>query len=215
MLDELVQAIIASDPGGAENHTRAALAAGIAPRRIISEGLIAGMDVVGRRFRDGEMFVPQVLMSARAMHRALNLVKPLVTAGEAVSAGKVIIGTVKGDLHDIGKNLVAMLLEGAGFEVVNLGVDISPETFVAAARREGAELVAMSALLTTTMLQMRQVVRALEEAGLRQRVRVIVGGAPVTTEFANEIGADGYGLDAAEAVELSRSLVAANRIDVR
>ncbi len=210
MLDRLAQAIIEGDLTAVESDTKSALEAGAAPRQIIAD-LIAGMDMVGQRFRDNEMFVPEVLMSARAMRRALDLVKPLLATGETTWTGKVIIGTVKGDLHDIGKNLVAMMLEGAGFEVVNLGVNVSAEQFVAAARKEEADLVAASALLTTTMMEMRKIVKAVEEAGLRTRVRVILGGAPVTQGFAKEAGADGYGVDAAEGVEVARSLVAASR----
>jgi 5-methyltetrahydrofolate--homocysteine methyltransferase len=157
------------------------------------------------------MFLPEVLRSAKAMQRALSLVKPLIAPGEVISAGKVVIGTVKGDIHDIGKNLVAMMLEGAGFEVVNLGVNVTADQFVAAAQKEQTDIVAASALLTTAMMEMRKLVQAIEQAGLRPRVRVILGGAPITREFAQEVGADGYGVDSAQAVELARSLVQENR----
>lgn len=207
MLEKLAQAVIRGDVAGAKDFTRAALEASVPPARIIADGLIGGMDVVGKKFREGSMFMPEVLLSARAMHQAMDIVKPLVAAGDLGVAGKVVIGTVKGDLHDIGKKLVTMMLQGAGFEVLDLGVDVGPERFVAAVREDGANVVAMSAMLTTTMVQMITVVRALEQAGLRERVKVIVGGAPVTDEFATEIGADRYGSDAAEAVEITRSLL--------
>ena len=211
MLEKVAQGVIEGNAAAVEQYTKAAIDAHVPPRRIIAEGLIAGMDVVGQRFRTNEMFLPEVLRSAKAMQRALRLVKPLIAAGEVVSTGKVVIGTVKGDLHDIGKNLVAMMLEGAGFEVVNLGVNVSAEQFVAAAQKERADIVAASALLTTAMMEMRKLVQAVEQAGLRPRVRVILGGAPVTREFAQEVGADGYGVDSAQAVELARSLVQESR----
>lgn len=211
MLDKLAQGVIVGDAAVVEQYTKAAIEANLSPRRIIADGLIAGMDVVGQRFRTNEMFLPEVLRSARAMHKALALVKPLIASGEVISTGKVVIGTVKGDLHDIGKNLVAMMLEGAGFEVVNLGVNVDTEQFVAAAQKEKADIVAASALLTTAMMEMRKLVKAVAAAGLQPRVRVILGGAPVTREFAEEVGADGYGVDCAQAVALARSLVAAGR----
>jgi 5-methyltetrahydrofolate--homocysteine methyltransferase len=211
MLENVAQAVIEGNAAAAEEYTKAAIDAKVAPRRIIAEGLIAGMDVVGQRFRTNEMFLPEVLRSAKAMQRAMSLVKPLIASGEVISAGKVIIGTVKGDIHDIGKNLVAMMLEGAGFEVVNLGVNVTADQFVAAAQKEQADILAASALLTTAMMEMRKLVQAVEQAGLRPRVRVILGGAPITREFAREVGADGYGVDSAQAVELARSLVQENR----
>jgi 5-methyltetrahydrofolate--homocysteine methyltransferase len=211
MLEKVAQAVIEGNATAVDEYTKAAIDANVAPRRIIAEGLIAGMDVVGQRFRTNEMFLPEVLRSAKAMQRAMGLVKPLIASGEVISAGKVVIGTVKGDLHDIGKNLVAMMLEGAGFEVVNLGVNVTAEQFVAAAQQEQADIVAASALLTTAMMEMRKLVQAVEQAGLRPQVRVILGGAPLTHEFAQEVGADGYGVDSAQAVELARSLVKENR----
>ncbi len=211
MLEKVAQGVIDGDAAAAEQYTKAAIDAKMAPRRIIAEGLIAGMDVVGQRFRTNEMFLPEVLRSAKAMQKAMALVKPLLATGEVISTGKVVIGTVKGDLHDIGKNLVAMMLEGAGFEVINLGVNVTAEEFVAAAQKEKADIVAASALLTTAMMEMRKLVQAVEQAGLRPRVRIIVGGAPITRQFAEEVGADGYGIDSAQAVELARSFVLADR----
>ncbi|MBN2284954.1 MAG: corrinoid protein, partial [Tissierellales bacterium] len=165
---------------------------GVNPLTIISDGLMAGMNVVGERFKNGEMFVPEVLMSARAMNSSIELVKPLINEGDMPNAGTVIIGTVKGDLHDIGKNLVAMMMESAGFKVINIGVDASVEKFIQAVKDNNAKIVAMSAMLTTTMVYMKKVIEALEEAGLKDQVKVMIGGAPVTAKFAEDIGADLY-----------------------
>ncbi len=178
------------------------------PEEILSGGLIAGMDVVGRDFKAGDLFVPEVLIAARAMHAGMNVLRPLLAEGEAASAGKYLIGTVKGDLHDIGKNLVKMMLEGAGFETIDLGTDVEPETFVEAVREHQPHLVGMSALLTTTMVNMKVTIEALEEAGLRDSVKIMIGGAPVTAAFAKEIGADAYAPDAASAVDQARELAA-------
>jgi 5-methyltetrahydrofolate--homocysteine methyltransferase len=177
-------------------------------QEILNDGLIAGMDEVGKDFRAGDLFIPEVLMSAKAMHAGMAVLRPLLAESGALSPAKIVIGTVTGDLHDIGKNLVGMMLEGAGFEIIDLGTDVSPEKFVEAVRAEGADLVGMSALLTTTMPSMKATIEALTEAGLRDRVKVIVGGAPVTASFAEEIGADAYAPDAASAVDTARSLVA-------
>lgn len=206
--EEIAQAVIAGDAGTVKELTQKAISAQADPNTVISDGLIAGMDVVGRRFKYGEMFVPEVLMAAKAMHAGMDLLKPLLTGIAQSAQGKVVLGTVKGDLHDIGKNLVGMLLEAGGFEVVNLGIDIAPETFVDRAVEEGAQVIAMSALLTTTMLIMKDTIELLEEEDLRGRFKVIVGGAPVSQDFADEIGADGFAPDAASAVDLCRKLLA-------
>ncbi len=184
-----------------------ALDQGMTPDEILQVGLIAGMDEVGRDFKAGDLFVPEVLIAARAMHAGMDVLRPLLTETDAASAGKCVIGTVKGDLHDIGKNLVKMMLEGAGFEMIDLGADAGPEAFVEAVREHRPQVIGMSALLTTTMVQMKATIEALEEAGLRGEVKVMAGGAPVTDAFAQEIGADAYAPDAASAVEVARRLV--------
>ena len=188
--------------------TQNALDEGMSAQEILSDGLIGGMDEVGKDFKAGDLFIPEVLMSAKAMHAGMAVLRPLLAESGALSLAKIVIGTASGDLHDIGKNLVGMMLEGAGFEIIDLGTDVSPEKFVEAVRTEGAELLGMSALLTTTMPGMKVTIEALTEAGLRDRVKVIVGGAPVTASFAEEIGADAYAPDAASAVDTARSLVA-------
>ena len=184
-----------------------ALDQGMAAEEVLSGGLIAGMDEVGKDFKAGELFVPEVLIAARAMHAGMDILRPLLAEGEVPSAGKYIIGTVKGDLHDIGKNLVKMMLEGAGFQTIDLGTDVSADDFVAAVREHQPSLLGMSALLTTTMVQMKATIEALEEAGLRDSVKVMIGGAPVTSAFADEVGADAYAPDAATAVDVARGLV--------
>ena len=176
---------------------------GIGAERILKEGLLAGMDVIGEKFRNGEIFVPEVLVSARAMNQGANLLKPLLVADGVQAAGKVCIGTVKGDLHDIGKNLVKMMMEGKGLEVVDLGTDVEPETFVKTAVEQGCQVICCSALLTTTMPVMAEVVKAAENAGIREKVKIMVGGAPVSAEFAASIGADAYTPDAAAAAEIA------------
>lgn len=188
--------------------TQKALDEGMSAQEILSDGLIGGMDKVGKDFKAGDLFIPEVLISAKAMHAGMAVLRPLLAESGALSLAKMVIGTVVGDLHDIGKNLVGMMLEGAGFEIIDLGTDVSPEKFVEAVRAEGADLVGMSALLTTTMPSMKATIEALTEAGLRDRVKVIVGGAPVTASFAEGIGADAYAPDAASAVDTARSLVA-------
>ena len=187
--------------------TQAAIDESIAATEILEEGLIAGMQVVGERFRAHEIFLPHVLLAARAMAAGVELLEPHLSTADVRSRGKVVIGTVKGDLHDIGKNLVGIMLNGAGFEVIDLGKDVSPEKFVETARETKADVIGMSALLTTTMPAMKQVIALLKEEGLDSSVRVIVGGAPVTEDYAREIGADSYGFDAANAVECVRELV--------
>jgi 5-methyltetrahydrofolate--homocysteine methyltransferase len=184
-----------------------ALNAGLSPDMILKEGLVAAMSEVGRLFENGEYYVPEMLIAARAMQAGLKLLKPGLAETGVKAVGRVIIGTVSGDLHDIGKNLVGMMLEGAGFEVIDLGTDVKPEAYVNAVREHKPDIVAMSALLTTTMPNMIHIIQALEEAGLRKQVKVIIGGAPVTEEYAKKIGADGSAYDASVAVKVARSLI--------
>jgi 5-methyltetrahydrofolate--homocysteine methyltransferase len=176
----------------------------MAPGEILAGALIAGMDEVGKDFKAGDLFVPEVLIAARAMHAGMGVLRPLLAESDIPSAGKYLIGTVEGDLHDIGKNLVKMMIEGAGFETVDLGTDVKPDAFVDAVREHQPTIVGMSALLTTTMVNMRSTIEALEEAGLRDSIKIMVGGAPVTAAFAEEIGADAYAPDAASAVDVAR-----------
>jgi 5-methyltetrahydrofolate--homocysteine methyltransferase len=180
-----------------------ALNAKIPPAKILSDGLVSGMDIVGDKFRRDELFMPEVLISAKAMHAGMDILRPKLIEAGAKLAGKVIVGTVKGDLHDIGKNLVGMLMEGAGFQVIDLGIDVPSEKFVEAVKSQKPNVIGLSALLTTTMPKMKEVV----EAGIRKTVKVMVGGAPVTEKFARDIGADGYAPDAASAVEKARELI--------
>lgn len=186
-----------------------ALQEGISAGEILSKGLLAGMDIIGAKFKANEIFVPQVLVSARAMNAGAATLKPHLAEGDASKAGKICIGTVKGDLHDIGKNLVIMLFEGKGFEVIDLGVDVEPEKFVQTAIDEGCDIIGCSALLTTTMPVMEDVIKAAEEAGIRDKVKIMVGGAPVTEEFAKSIGADAYTEDATSAAEKALELLSA------
>lgn len=204
---ELQHLVIEGDKTGVEKAVQQALADGIPADKILNEGLIEAMNEVGLRFENGDFFVPEMLIAARAMQAGLSLLKPYLVQGGIQAKGKVVIGTVKGDLHDIGKNLVAMMLEGAGFEVVDLGTDVSPEKYVQAVKEHQANIVGMSALLTTTMSNMKMVINSLEQAGLRSYVKVMVGGAPVTDAFAKEIGADGYAPDASRAVTLAKTFV--------
>ena len=183
-----------------------ALDMGKLPKEVLQDALIAGMDRVGKDFKAGDLYVPEVLIAARAMHAGMDVLRPLLAESGAPSMGLCVIGTVKGDLHDIGKNLVKMMLEGAGFETVDLGTDVSSEAFVSAVRQHKPKIVGMSALLTTTMVSMKSTVDALREAGLRDSVKIMVGGAPVTAAFAAQIGADAYAPDAATAVDIARSL---------
>ncbi len=206
-LDKLYQAVLDGDHKTAVAITEAALAEGCDPLELITRYMVPAMDEVGRRFECEEYFVPELLLSARAMKGSLELLRPLLAAQGAQPAGRVVIGTVKGDLHDIGKNLVASMLEGGGFEVADLGADVAPEKFIEAVREKNAQIVALSALLTVTMPAMRKTIDALREAGVRDSVKVIVGGAPVTPQFAREIGADGYGENATAAVALARRFV--------
>ena len=203
----LSNAVIKGNVKQVVEATRGAIAEGAEPLEIINKGLTAGITIVGQRFKACEMYVPEVLMSAKAMAAGVDLVRPLLKGGQILSKGKFLIGTVKGDLHDIGKNLVALMMESSGFEVVNLGVDISPERFADAVREHQPQLVGLSALLTTTMLAMKDTIEGLKEAGLRDRVKVMIGGAPVAADFATEIGADGYAPDAASATEVAQRLL--------
>lgn len=204
---ELTEALIKGDEAKVTDLTRKAMDAGTPAGEILKEGLIVGMDVVGEKMENEEMFIPEVLMSAKAMGSAVEILKPHLSAEDAASKGIVVIGTVKGDLHDIGKNLVAMLLESAGLDVHNVGVDIGPDQFAAAVKEKNANLLCLSALLTTTMPMMKSTIAALVESGVRDSVKVLVGGAPVTQGFADDIGADGYAPDAGSAAKLAKSMV--------
>lgn len=186
-----------------------ALDEGMEPTKILLDGMIAGMNVIGVKFKNNEVYVPEVLIAARAMHAGMNILKPILTETGVEPVGKVVIGTVKGDLHDIGKNLVKMMMEGTGFEVIDLGVDVPAEKFVEAINKYKPNIVAMSALLTTTMPQMKTVIEALQKSGVRDNVIVMIGGAPVTDNYAKEIGADAYTKDAAAAAEKAKELVTA------
>jgi 5-methyltetrahydrofolate--homocysteine methyltransferase len=205
-LQALAEALIRGDRDTVGKLTQEAVDEGLAPKQILDEGLVAGMNVVGAKFKANEFYVPEVLIAARAMHAAMDIIKPLLAESDVEPAGVVAIGTVKGDLHDIGKNLVSMMLEGAGFEIRDLGVDVAPEKFVAEVKN-GAGVIALSALLTTTMPSMADVINAAAEAGVRDQVKVMIGGAPVTQNYADEIGADGYAPDAASAVDTARELL--------
>ena len=208
-LKPLYDAILVGNFKQAREVTEKALAANVNPQELVQKYMIPAMDEVGRRYEANEYFVPELLIAARAMKASLELIRPLLVASGVSFAGKVVIGTVKGDLHDIGKNLVAAMLEGAGFEVIDLGVDVSPDKFAAAIKERGANLVAMSALLTTTMTSMKTTIDAIASAGLRAQVKVMIGGAPVTDKYAQEIGADGFSSNANGAVALARKLLAA------
>ena len=208
-LSELSTAILDGDLNGATELAQQLLDQGVAPSEIVNDGLIVGMNEVGRLFKANEYFVPEVLISARAMKGAMGLVRPLLAEGESTSLGVVVLGTVQGDLHDIGKNLVGMMLEGAGFEIIDLATDVPPTGFVDAVKEHKPSIVAMSALLTTTMMAMKSTIEALVEAGVRDNVKIMVGGAPVTERFAKEIGADGFAPEAASATDVAKNLVAA------
>ena len=206
-LNTITETLISGDGEKLQQLIKEALEAGTSASTILNDGLITGMDIVGEKMETGDMFIPEVLMAAQAMSESVIILKPLLAEGQASTAGKVIIGTVKGDLHDIGKNLVKMMLESAGFEAIDLGVDISPEDFVKAVIEYQPDIVGLSALLTTTMPMMKRSIQAIEENGLRKNLKIIVGGAPVSQAFANEIGADGYAADAGAASKLAKSLL--------
>ncbi|MGD9361276.1 MAG: corrinoid protein [Desulfobacterales bacterium] len=192
-----------------EEQVQQAVDSGTDLNLLINDALISAMDIVGKRFADGDIYVPEMLVSAKTMKQGLDIIKPLLTAGEAEHRGTIVMGTVKGDLHDIGKNLVIMMMEGAGFRIVDMGVDVKIEDLIDTVKNEAADVLGLSALLTTTMPEMQKVIAALDEAGLRNQLKVIVGGAPIDQRFADEIGADGFGADAVEAVQLAREMVAA------
>jgi len=206
-LDDLRQSVIDGDMNSTKVLVQKSLAERIPAEQILKKGLLSAMEEVGRRFECGEYYVPEMLVSARAMKGGMKLLRPHLIAAKIQAIGKVIIGTVQGDLHDIGKNLVGMMLEGAGFEVVDLGVDVSPAKYVTAVKEHQPDLVACSALITTTMPRMENVIISLRDAGLRDRVKVMIGGAPVTEKYAGEIGADGYAPDAASAASLAKALI--------
>ena len=206
-LKALGEAVIKGDPKAAVAETQAALDAGTKVRDILDRGLIAAMDEVGERFSRGQIFVPQMLRSAKTMQECVKLLEPHFGEGDVATKGKVLIGTVKGDLHDIGKNLVSMMMEGAGFKIMDLGVDVPPEKFVQKVQEADPDIVAMSALLSTTMPAMPLTIKALEEAGVRARVKVMVGGAPVTEDYAREIKADSYAPDAGTAVTRAKEML--------
>ena len=203
----MTEALVACDAAKLTDLVNNALAADTPAQDILNNGLISGMDIVGEKMEAGDMFIPEVLMAAQAMGSCVEILKPLLGEGEGASGGSVIIGTVKGDLHDIGKNLVAMMMESAGLEVHNVGVDIAPEDFVAQIKEKNAQIVCLSALLTTTMPAMKQTVDAIVEAGLRDQVKIMVGGAPVTQTFADEIGADGFAADAGSASKMAKTFI--------
>jgi len=207
VINEIYQCVLEGDAGTIGDKVQAALDGGHEVSDILNQGMIAAMAEVGRLFEEGEYFVPEMLIAARAMQAGLAILKPHLAEANVQAAGKIIIGTVKGDLHDIGKNLVAMMLEGAAFEMVDLGVDVPPDEFVAAVQEHEVDIVALSALLTTTMPQMVSTIEALKAAGVRDKVKIMIGGAPITEEYAKEIGADGYAPDASRAVGLAKSLM--------
>jgi 5-methyltetrahydrofolate--homocysteine methyltransferase len=208
-LEMVYQAVLDGDAPAAEAAVKEALAANVPAEDILQKACIPAMGEVGRLFEEGEKYVPEMLISARAMQKSVNLLKPHLQGGKVQSVGKVVVGTVQGDLHDIGKNLVGMMLEGTGFEVIDLGTDVTPQKYVDAVKAHNPQLIGMSALLTTTMPSMKKVIEALQEAGLRKQVKVLIGGAPVTEAYANQIGADGYAPDASSAARKAKALLGA------
>jgi 5-methyltetrahydrofolate--homocysteine methyltransferase len=206
-IKKVYDAVLAGEANAVKENIQISLDAGLDPNLILNEGMISAMREVGLRFEAGDFFVPEMLISARAMQGGMALLKPRLQQGGVKSSGKVVIGTVKGDLHDIGKNLVALMLEGAGFEIKDLGTDVAAEDFIAAIKSEKPDILALSALLTTTMPSMKQTIEAVKEAGLRDQVKVIIGGAPVTEDYSRQIGADGFSPDASRAVGLAESLL--------
>ena len=207
--EALRESIISGKKQEAVDTTQAFLKEGKSAGEILHEGLLPGMAVVGQRFEDGEFFIPEMLLAARALNAGLDLLRPFLEASNVKPVAKVVIGTVKGDIHDIGKNLVAVMLRGAGFEVIDAGVDVTPEKFISLAKEAEAEIIGLSALLTTTMTGMKDVIAAIENEGLKDQMKVIIGGAPVTDEYAKKIGADGFARNASAAVAVAKSLVAA------
>jgi 5-methyltetrahydrofolate--homocysteine methyltransferase len=207
-LNNVSESLQRGDAEKVEELVKKALEENLLPKDILENGLIKGMDIVGAKFKKNEVYVPEVLIAARAMHAGMNILRPKLAETGVKNIGTVAIGTVKGDLHDIGKNLVKMMLEGAGFEVVDLGVDVSAEKYVEAVKEHKPNIIGMSALLTTTMVNMAEVIKALEAAGLRDKVKIMIGGAPITQNYADQIGADGYSPDAASAVDKAKTFVA-------
>lgn len=205
--NKLAEAVFAGNLKGAGEITQSLIDAGAVPMEIVNKGLIGGMDLVAPKFKNGEMFVPEVMRSAKALSIGMDLVKPLLASGDVSNAGTIIIGTVSGDLHDIGKNLVKLILESGNFNVIDLGVDISPAQFIEAIKEHKPQIVGLSALLTSTMMMMKETIDAIGAAGLRNEVKILVGGAPITQEFADEIGADGYCADAVVAKEVVSDLI--------
>ena len=205
---EVLEVLLTGDGEKLETLVKEALENGAPANEILNQGLIASMDVVGARMESGEMFIPEVLMSAQAMGGAVEILKPLLSDEDSAGGGTIVLGTVKGDLHDIGKNLVSMMMESAGFKVINMGVDIDPDAFIQAIKDNDADILALSALLTTTMPMMAQTIKSVEESGLRDKVKILVGGAPVNQSYADEIGADGYAPDAGSASKLAKALLA-------
>jgi len=207
LVTQIQQNVIEGNAPGTQTLVKQALSTGIPAEQILNEGLIAAMRQVGKLFEEGEYYVPEMLIAARAMKGGLDLLRPALAAANVQAIGKIVVGTVQGDLHDIGKNLVAMMMEGAGFEVIDLGVDVTPEKFVEAVKAHQPQLVGCSALLTTTMPKMKATIDALHAAGVRNNVKVLVGGAPVTTKYASEIGADAFAADASAAANVAKSLL--------
>ncbi len=207
LLGKMAESLIAGKVDEVTDLTQQALDANVSSKDILEKGLLAGMEVVGKRFKANEMFIPEVLRCAKCMHGAMEILRPLLAETGVETAGTFVIGTVKGDLHDIGKNLVGMMFEGAGFKVIDLGIDLDPAAFVEAIKEHNANLFGMSALLTTTMPKMGETINAIKEAGLRDQVKIMIGGAPVTNEFAKEIGADAYASNAASAVDKGKELL--------
>lgn len=211
ILSEMALRLEKGDATGVKELTEKAIEEGIQPETILNQGLVAGMDVVGDKFKNNEIFIPEVLIAARAMKTGMEMIKPLLMEANVASRGRIVIGTVRGDLHDIGKNIVSMMLEGAGFEVMNLGTDMTIEKILDNIEKETPDVLGMSALLTTTMVYMKEVIESLEKAGKRDAVKVIIGGAPITQAYADEIRADGYAPDAASAVDLVKDLLNINK----
>ena len=203
----IIDTLIEGDEKKLTSLAQSALDEGVSAKEILEKGLMAGMDIVGEKMESGDMFIPEVLRSAKSMSAVTDILKPLLAEGDVVAAGKVVIGTVKGDLHDIGKNLVAMMLKSVGFEVYNLGADILPDKFVEEIKDKNADMLCLSALLTTTMPMMKITIDALSKSGLREQIKVMIGGAPVTQDFADQIGADGYAYDAGSATKLAKALL--------
>ena len=206
-LNSMSEALQRGDAEKVEELVRKVLEENLTPKKILEDGLIKGMDIIGAKFKKNEVYVPEVLIAARAMHAGMDILRPKLTETGVKDIGKVVMGTVKGDLHDIGKNLVEMMLEGAGFNVIDLGVDVSADKYVEAVKDYQPDILAMSALLTTTMIYMGEVIKALNDVGLRNKVKVMVGGAPITQDYTDQIGADGYSPDAASAVDKAKIFI--------